>query len=270
MTHASQKNAPLPARRRFNLAALAALGSLALPGCASRVSLAEDTPLRLLSGGAAKGIVERLGPVFERERRCKIEGTFGAVGLMRDDLLAGAPCDLLILSQALIASLSSSGHAVGSTATPLGQVKTGVCLMKGQPPVDIRTSDELRALLASASAIYFPDPKKATAGIHFMKVLTALGLDAPAKHRAYPDGATAMAAMAAAGDMGAVGCTQVTEIIITPGVELIGLLPPPFELSTTYVAAVASKALHPELARALIARLSAPQFADERIKAGFL
>ena len=41
-----------------------------------------------------------------------------------------------------------------------------------------------------------------------------------------------MAAMAKAGDPNAVGCTQVTEIIITPGVTLTGLLPPPHELST--------------------------------------
>lgn len=258
------------ARRHFGLAALGSIAALTLPGCAPMASKAPATPLHILSGGAAKGLVDRLGGAFEGERNARIEATFGAVGAMRDQLLAGTPCDVLILTQAVITELGTSGRALGQTATPLGQVKTGIALMKGHPPVNIRTPEELRTLLASAPAIYFPDPKKATSGIHFMKVLTALGITDASKYRTYPDGAVAMAAMAAAGDPMAVGCTQMTEIITTPGVELIGFLPPPYELSTTYVAAVSASAKNPELARALIAHLSAPRSSEDRKKAGFL
>ena len=58
--------------------------------------------LRILSGGAAQGLVGALAPQFEAETGCEIGGTFGAVGAMRDKLLAGEPADLLILSRALI------------------------------------------------------------------------------------------------------------------------------------------------------------------------
>lgn len=259
-------------RRVFNLVALGALGALALPGCASLLGTKpEPTPLRILSGGAAKGIVERLAPAFEHARNCRIEATFGAVGAMRDQLLAGAPCDVLVLTQAALTDLAASGWTAGtSAAAPLGQVKTGVCLMKGRPSVALQTVDDLRRLLASASAIYFSDPKKSTAGIHFMKVLNALGFTDSSQYRTYPDGSTAMAAMAAAGDPRAVGCTQITEIITVPGVELIGFLPAPYELSTPYAAAVTVQTQKAELARAFVAHISASQFSDEREKAGFL
>jgi molybdate transport system substrate-binding protein len=79
----------------------------------------------------------------------------------------------------------------------------------------------------------------------------------------------AMAALAQAPEPDAVGCTQVTEILITPGVRLTGLLPPPHELATTYTAAVASSAQEPELARALIAALTAAEAAETRRKCGF-
>ena len=39
-----------------------------------------------------------------------------------------------------------------------------------------RTLDEIRATLSAATRLLFPDPQRATAGIHFMKVLQALGL----------------------------------------------------------------------------------------------
>ena len=226
--------------------------------------------LNILSGGAAQGLVSRLLADFEGRHDCRIAGTFGAVGAMRDKLLAGTPCDLLILTQALVDELAAQGKADGATARAVGLVKTGVALKEQREPVKIGNAEDLKNLLADATAIYFPDPAKATAGIHFMKVLQALGLaDDPARLRTYPNGATAMAALAQAAEPDAVGCTQVTEILITPGVQLTGLLPAPHELTTTYTAAVASGAREPELARALIAALTSPEAAATRRRCGF-
>ncbi len=226
--------------------------------------------LRILSGGAAQGLVSRLQAAFEHKHGCRIEGTFGAVGAMKDKLLGGAPCDLLILTQALIADLGAQGRADAATATPVGLVQTGVALKEGHAPVAIRTPQDLKALLQAAPAIYFPDPAKATAGIHFMKVLQALGLgDDVGKFKTYPNGATAMAALAQAAEADAVGCTQVTEILITPGVRLMGLLPAPHALATTYTAAVAAGAQEAELARALIGELTGPAAGETRRSCGF-
>ncbi|MBC5785125.1 substrate-binding domain-containing protein [Ramlibacter sp. USB13] len=226
--------------------------------------------LRILSGGAASGLVSRLQPAFEKKHDCRIEGTFGAVGAMKDKLLAGAPCDLLILSLALIEDLVAQDRAEAATVKAVGQVKTGVALKEKHPPVAVDTPQKLQALLQAAPAIYFPDPAKATAGIHFLKVLQAMGLDHDkARLKTYPNGATAMAALAQSTEPEAVGCTQVTEILITPGVRLNGLLPEPYELTTTYTAAVAVGAQEPELARALIVALTAAEAAETRKRCGF-
>ena len=226
--------------------------------------------LHFLSGGAAQGLVSRVQAAFEQEHDCRLQGSFGAVGLMREKLIAGDPCDLLILSDALITGLVKDGRADAATPRPIGGVQTGLALKEGQPAVAIHTPEDLKTLLQRASAIYYPDPAKATAGIHFHKVLQALGLaDDARKLRTFPNGATAMAALAQAPEADAVGCTQVTEILITPGVRLSGLLPPPHELPTTYTAAVASDASEPELARALIAALTAPEAAGTRRECGF-
>ncbi|HVE51962.1 MAG TPA: substrate-binding domain-containing protein [Ramlibacter sp.] len=228
------------------------------------------TTLHLLSGGAAQGLVARLQPAFEAAHGCRVAGTYGAVGLMKDKLLAGAPCDLLVLSQALVTDLVGQGRAEASSMAPVGVVKTGVAMKQGAAPAVLRTGADLKALLQRAPAIYFPDPEKATAGIHFMKVLRALGLGEDArKLRTFPNGATAMAALAQAQEAGAVGCTQVTEILFTPGVQLTGLLPAPHELATTYTAAVAAGSPQAALARELIAALTATDAAPVRKACGF-
>lgn len=227
--------------------------------------------LHILSGGAAHGLVRALQPAFEAANGCRIAGTFGAVGMMKEKLLSGAACDLLILTDALVRDLAAQGHVVADSARALGVVKTGLARKDGAAEADASTPDTLRWLLEQAGEIYFPDPAKATAGIHFMKVLQGLGVaEALAgRLRTFPNGAAAMAALAGSADATAVGCTQVTEILSAPGVRLSGLLPAPYELATVYTAAVCEDAQQAELAAQFAAALAGDAAAAARRKAGF-
>lgn len=227
--------------------------------------------LNLLSGGAAQGLVGQLQARFQAQSGCAINGTFGAVGMMKDKLLAGAPCDVLILTQALITQLTESGELLVGSARPLGVVKTGVAVKAGEAMPTVDSPDALKAALLAATGIYFPDPVKATAGIHFMKVLQTLGIDqeVAGRLRPFPNGATAMREMSQASEAGLVGCTQVTEILYTPGVQLVADLPKVFELATVYTAAVCTKAAEPALAADLISLLISTEAAELRRSGGF-
>jgi molybdate transport system substrate-binding protein len=227
--------------------------------------------LHILSGGAAQGVVKALWPAFSAETGAELKGTFGAVGLMKEKLLGGAPCDVLILTEALIDGLVKSGHAVAGAGTPLGRVKTGVAVRAGDPAPDVSTPDALKASLLAARGIYFPDPEKATAGIHFVNVLKQLGIygDVGQYLRPYPNGATAMQHLAQAKEPGLIGCTQVTEILYTDNVRLVGALPKEFELATVYTAAVCGKAAQPEIAHRLVQLLGSEQSRGVRAEGGF-
>ncbi len=229
------------------------------------------TSLYVLSGGAAQGLVTQLQDRFSQKSGVAIKGTFGAVGMMKDKLLAGEPCDVMILSDALISELTASGDLVAGTAQALGAVKTGVAVKTGENAVDVSSPDALKATLRAARGIYFPDPIKATAGIHVMKVLKALGLDVELadRLRPYANGATAMKAMAECAETGLIGCTQATEILFTEGVDLVAPLPKEFELATVYTAAVCKKAGQPQAARELIAMLASAEFSALRRDCGF-
>ena len=229
------------------------------------------TTLNLLSGGAAQGLVGQLQARFKAQSGCDINGTFGAVGMMKDKLLAGAPCDVLILTQALITQLTTSGELLADSARPLGVVKTGVAVKAGEPMPNVNNPDAFKSALLAATGIYFPDPVKSTAGIHFMEVLQTLGIatDVEARLRPFPNGATAMREMSQASEAGLIGCTQMTEILYTPGVQLVGDLPKVFELATVYTAAVCSQAAEPALAAELISLLISPEAADLRRSGGF-
>jgi molybdate transport system substrate-binding protein len=227
--------------------------------------------LHVLSGGAAQGAVTALSGEFKASTGYEIDGTFGAVGAMKETLLAGAPADVLILTRAWIDELVASGWVVAETCADLGRVRTGVAVRAGDPLPDVSTADGLRAALRSAGAVYFPDPQRATAGIHFVRVLETLGIAAEIAGRlsTHPNGATAMRELAKASGDRPIGVTQITEILNTPGVTLVGPLPHEFELATIYTAAVSTRAAAPDAARRLVALLSAAEARGVREKAGF-
>jgi molybdate transport system substrate-binding protein len=230
------------------------------------------TSLHLLSGGAAQGLVRQLQAAFEANSSLQLDATFGAVGAMKQRLLDGAPCDLLILTQALIDGLVQSGQVRAGSDRKLGIVKTGIAVKVGTPWPEVASADSLRQALRRATGIYFPDPQLATAGIHFMKVLNELGIasEVAERLRPFPNGATAMKAMAACDDPQVIGCTQVTEILITDGIDLVADLPPVFELATVYTAAVCTASAHPQAATQFIEQLVSPAHAGLRQQGGFL
>jgi molybdate transport system substrate-binding protein len=228
--------------------------------------------LHVLSGGAAQGLVRASQAEFEKRHALTLDCTFNAVGAIQQKLLEGAACDVLILTRPLIDALMRSGVVADGTARDLGTVKTGVAVKAGAVHPDVNDANALRAALSNASGIYFPDPQLATAGIHVMKVISALGLaDKLADRlRPYPNGNSAMKAMAESTDMQAIGSTQITEIRITPGVEFVADLPKEFELATVYTAAVCSRSQHAKAAQDFIAVLTGDSRADARTQAGFL
>lgn len=229
------------------------------------------TKLHLLSGGAARGLVTTLRDRFSSQSGFDIEGRFDAVGKMKDQLLAGDPCDVVILTSVLVTQLTESCDVTSGSSRPLGLVKTGIAVKEGAAVPPLATVAQLRQALLAAGAIYFPDPVNATAGIHFMKVMKLLGVDTEMSRRLHPhpNGAAAMQALAQSDEPNAIGCTQVTEIIFESGVQLAANLPTEFELSTVYTAAVSSKATQPRAAAALIDLLTSEEAAGLRSAGGF-
>jgi molybdate transport system substrate-binding protein len=228
--------------------------------------------LNILSGGAAQGLVKSLAPSFKARTGLDIEGEFGAVGAMAGKLRAGVPTDIVVLTAALVADLARENLVIPASISDVGLVETAMAVRAGDPLVSAHDAASLRDALLGADAIFVPDTRTSTAGIHVAKVLQQLGIaeEVAARLKIYPNGATAMRHLAGSDAARPVGCTQSTEIISTAGVILSGSLPPGYELATVYTAALASSAAHPPQAQLLIDLLTDPDQRELRTQAGFL
>ncbi len=227
--------------------------------------------LNILSAGASKGLVESLQAQFSAGTSVGIHGTFRAVGAIKEMALAGEACDVIILTAAMIDELARFGRVLPETVAPLGRVRTAIAVRNGDALPDISSRDALRKLVLAAATVHVPDTERATAGIHFVKVLHTLGIyeTVEPRLRSYPNGAMAMRELAQSTESPTIGCTQVTEIKYTPGVSLVGPLPAEFELATNYSVGVFFKAHQPELARRFVELLSGETARELRLNGGF-
>lgn len=227
--------------------------------------------VKLLSTGAAKGLVYAIQQSYTAETGAVVSGAFGAVGIMKDQFERGEACDVIILTETMIAELTRAGRIVPGSSGKLGRVHTGIAVRSGAPLPDISDPSVLRENLLAAAGICFPDPGQATAGKHFVEALRQLRIyeQLLPSLRPCPNGAIAMQQLARSREALTIGCAQVTEIKYTPGVSLVGVLPEPLGVATVYTAAVNHKAAQPAKARRLVELLSGADSLTQRIAAGF-
>jgi molybdate transport system substrate-binding protein len=228
--------------------------------------------LNILSGGAAHGLVKSLAPAFKAKTGLDIEGEFGAVGAMAGKLRSGVPTDIVVLTSALIADLARENLVTSASISDIGLVETAMAVRSGDPLVTATDAASLRAAFLGADAIFVPDTRNSTAGIHVAKVLAQLGIadDVAARLHIHPNGATAMRHLAASKAARPVGCTQSTEIISTEGVVLSGSLPPECALATMYTGAITTSAAHAAQAQILIELLGGADQRKLRESTGFI
>jgi len=226
--------------------------------------------LDILCAGAVQGLVKALQARFTEATGIAVQGRFGAVGAMKEALLAGEPCDVMIVTDAMVLALQQGGTLDARSRTPLGRVRTGIAVRSGEPLPDVSTPAALKDSLLSAASVYVPDTERSTAGIHFLSVLRELGIAETLAPRlcTFPNGATAMRELASS-EPGAIGCTQITEILYTPGIALVGALPSKFELATVYSAALAAGSAQADAAQRFVDLLGSPATRVLRAEGGF-
>jgi molybdate transport system substrate-binding protein len=228
--------------------------------------------LKILSGGAAQGLVGSLAEKFKELTGLSISGEFGAVGAMASKLREGTPADILVLTSTLIADLVREQRVDRASVADIGRVETALAVRDADPLVSVHDAAGLRKALLDADAIFVPDIKTSTAGLHVAKILAQLGIAGDIENRLkiYPNGATAMGHLAESVARKSIGITQSTEILNTKGVKLSGALPKGCELATVYAAGVVTGAAHAQEAKVLIDLLTGADQRNCRERAGFL
>jgi molybdate transport system substrate-binding protein len=111
-----------------------------------------------------------------------------------------------------------------------------------------------QALLKAKSIAYL----RVGSGIYLADLFERLGIAESIKSKVTRPESDIVSELVAKGEI-ELGMTVITQILTTPGVDLVGPLPPEIQSHVTFVAGVSSQSREPDAARQVIQFLNGPQ-----------
>jgi molybdate transport system substrate-binding protein len=217
---------------------------------------AEAAEITIVSGGGIRAMLTELGQQFERDSGHKLTVSFGISAQLRAQIEAGTRFDLAILTEPVPEQLLEKGY-IRAPAVRIARVGIGVAVRKGDPKPDISSSAAFKRTLLDAKSISFA--AQSGSGVHFAKVIERLGIAEAikAKARIAPGGALAVVGPVARGEV-ELGISAMPDIVATPGVEVLGPLPPELQDYLVFTAGIAVGANEQTAARTLVDFLLSP------------
>jgi molybdate transport system substrate-binding protein len=208
--------------------------------------------IRVLSSLGTREVVEAIAPDFEREHACAVARVYdSSVGLLKR-LADGETADVAVFTAAALDGIIAQGKVAGRIDVSRSFV--GMAVRKGAPRPDIGTPEKLKqALLAAKSLAH---SKTGASGIYFAGLIDRLGLrDALKAKTIVRDGI--VATIAASGEA-ELAVQQISELMQSPGIDIVGPLPDELQQVTIFSAGVFTGSAQIGLAQAFVAHLASP------------
>jgi molybdate transport system substrate-binding protein len=235
--------------RNIVAAVLALAVVLGQPGVLSAAEI------KIWTARAIATVLAEIGSEFERETGHKLIISSDLPPAFLRRVNAGEPFDILISGLTPVDEWIRDGRIMAETRTDIARSGIGVEVRAGARKPDISSVDAFkRALLNARSIAYL----RIGSGIYLAGLLERLGLaDAIASKVTRPE-SDIVSELVAKGEV-ELGMTVITQILTTPGVDLVGPLPPEVQSYVTFAAGVSSHSKAPDAARQLINFLTGPR-----------
>jgi molybdate transport system substrate-binding protein len=202
---------------------------------------------------ALKSTLTELAPQFERTTEHRLKATYGTTDPLRLRIEKGEAIDVAILGDVAIDNLIKQGKLAGASRVVVARSGLGVAIRKGAPKPDLGTVDAFKRVIVNAASIGFNE--RGLTGIYLWRLFERLGLTAVVKAK-FRDGSGA--AIVGRGEA-EIGMTQASEIVLAPGAELAGVLPPEIQNYTVFSGALSTSAADSGAAGALLRFLALPE-----------
>ena len=219
--------------------------------------------MKVFSSIAVQPAVEVLLPRFIVETGIEPEIEWNTAPAFVKRLQAGETADLLILNRAGTDIMVRDGRILPGSEATLASSAAAIAVKAGAARPDISTPEALKRTLLAARALSYSDPRAGGAsGIHFARVLEQMGIAEAvnAKNR-FPPHAGLCARFLPGGEV-ELAIQQVPELKQVAGIEIVGPLPPPYQLVTVFVASIENSSAKTAEARKLIDYLLMPAAAE--------
>jgi molybdate transport system substrate-binding protein len=223
---------------------------------------ANSAGIRGLSAGSLKLAMDQLVPDFQKSSGDTVTIDYGTAGAIAGRIQKGESADVAIVSRSQLEMLESKGKVAQGSRVNIAGVGVGVAIRKGAPKPDISSVEAFKRVLMSARSVGYVNPALgSSSGIYVAGMLERLGLAQDLKSKiklvTVESDIDGVFQGVASGEI-EMQIGQISEIAISPGVELAGPLPSEIQNLTLLAAGVVAASKAPNPASAFIKFIAAP------------
>lgn len=174
-------------------------------------------------------------------------------------LAEGETADAVLVLSDAMDRLVAEDRVEPESRVDVVRSRYGIAVKAGAPYPDIATVEALKRTLVEARSVAYS--RTGASGIYFAGLLPRLGLADAVNARAtiIPQGFTAEKLVSGEAD---IAVQQISELMVVPGIEVVGPLPDPVQEMTTFAAAILRGAADRDGAVRFLAGLTTPQAAE--------
>ena len=227
---------------------LLSIAAVALTLIFGQPALANAAEIHVWTARAIATVLAEIGPQFERTTGHRLNVYSGLPDDFQSRANAGDLCYIIVSGSAPVARWIREGRLVAETRTDIARSGVGVAVRSGARKPDIRSVESLKQSLLDAKSIAY---LRMGSGLHVADVLARLGIAETIKSKVTRPESDIVSELVAKNEV-ELAMVVITQILTTPGVELVGPLPPEIQSYVAFTGAVATNSRAPEAARELM------------------
>ena len=221
----------------------------------AKPSSATGHEIRVWTARALATVLAEVGPEFERKTGHKLIISSDLPNAFARRADQGEPFDILITSSTVLDDWIKQGRIQAASRTDLARSGIGVAVRTGSPKPDITSVEAFRRTLLNAKSIAF---LRVGSGIRVAALLEQLGIAEAVNAKATRPESDIVSELVAKGEI-ELGLVVITQILTTPGVELVGPLPAAIQSYISFSGGLNSKTTVGDAAKELLNFLRSPR-----------
>lgn len=228
----------------FRVLRIALIATIAVLGPYSHGNAAE---LTILTPRSMSTVLKEIGAQFEAGSGYKLNVVTEIAATLADRILQGEPFDIFIGPPVQMDRLVQSKRVVAETRTAIAHSGIGVEVRTGAPRPDISSVEAFKSALLDAKSIGYLK-QDGTSGAYLHGLFERLGIADAIRSKVVRPDTDIVSELVAKGEI-QLGMVVITQIMTTPGVELVGPIPHEIQSYVRWSGAVSANTAAPDVAK---------------------
>ena len=222
----------------------------------SQVADTTAAELKILTPRSMWTVLKEIGPQFEASSGYKLTVATDIAATLADKIIQGEPFDIFVGPPAQMNRVLQNGKVLAETRTAIAHSGIGVEVRAGAPKPDISSLEAFKSTLLNAKSIGYLK-QDGTSGAYLHGLFERLGILEAIKSKVLRPETDIVSELVAKGEI-ELGMVVITQIMTTPGVELVGPIPREIQSYVRWSGAVSANSAAPQVARDLLKFLTGP------------